>query len=163
MSVSHLITLYWFLLWNLAYNLTNYWLITLTHNLTQWLEYSAKGLLSTLERVWLRLQKFQSSPAQKINLTPRQEHLLGLLRDHGSLAPAEIWEHLKISKQGAINIIKPLIEAGLIEKRGTQNRPLFPSLIMRHFLRFPTNLNPCKPWSTRIVVGIGSMRQFSMF
>jgi Fic family protein len=89
-------------------------------DLTQWLEYCARGLLSTLERVWLRLQKFQISPAEKINLTPRQEHLLGLLRDHGSLAPAEIWEHLKVSRQGAMNIIKPLLEAKLIEKRGTQ-------------------------------------------
>jgi len=85
-------------------------------DLTQWLEYSAIGLHKTLERVWLRLKKFQGSSSTKINLTPRQEHLLGLLRDHGSLAPAEIWEHLKVSRQGAMNII----DAGLIEKRGTQ-------------------------------------------
>ena len=89
-------------------------------DLTKWLEYSTKGLLSTLERVWLRLQKFQTSSPQKINLTPRQEHLLGLLRDHRSLAPSEIWEHLKVSRQGAMNIIKPLLEAELIEKRGTK-------------------------------------------
>jgi len=76
-------------------------------DLTQWLEYSAIGLHKTLERVWLRLKKFQGSSSTKINLTPRQEHLLGLLRDHGSL-------------QGAMNIITPLIDAGLIEKRGTQ-------------------------------------------
>ncbi len=89
-------------------------------NLTQWLEYSAIGLHKTLERVWLRLKKFQGADSVKINLTPRQEHLLGLLRDHGSLAPADIWEHLKVSRQGAMNIITPLLEAGLIEKRGTQ-------------------------------------------
>ena len=95
-------------------------------DLTQWLEYSAIGLHKTLERVWLRLKKFQYSLSAdgtnsvKIDLTPRQEHLLGLLRDHGSLAPAEIWEHLKVSRQGAMNIITPLVESGLIEKRGTQ-------------------------------------------
>ena len=89
-------------------------------NLTKWLEYSAKGLLSTLERVWLRLQKLQASTTEKIYLTTRQEHLLILLRDHGKLAPSEIWQYLKVSRQGAMNIIKPLIEAGLIEKRGTK-------------------------------------------
>ena len=89
-------------------------------DLTQWLEYSARGLLSTLERVWLRLQKLQASPTEKIDLTPRQEHLLGLLRDNGSLAPAEIWEQLKVSRQGAMNIIKPLLTADLVEKRGTK-------------------------------------------
>lgn len=89
-------------------------------DLSQWLEYSAEGLKMTLERVWLRLQKFQAANIAKITLTPRQEQLLGLLRDHGSLSPAEIWEHLGVSRQGAMNIISPLIEAGLIEKRGTK-------------------------------------------
>lgn len=89
-------------------------------DLTQWLEYSAQGLESTLERVWLRLQKFQATGSARITLTPRQEYLLGLLRDHGSLSPAEIWKHLKVSRQGAMNILSPLVEAGLVEKRGTQ-------------------------------------------
>jgi DNA-binding MarR family transcriptional regulator len=89
-------------------------------DLTQWLEYSARGLKSILDRVWLRLQKFQAAGSTKISLTPRQELLLGLLRDHRSLSPAEIWEHLDISRQGAMNILSPLMEAGLVEKRGTQ-------------------------------------------
>ena len=89
-------------------------------DLSVWLEYSARGLRETLDRVWLRLQRFQASSTAKVILTPRQEHLLGLLRDHGSLAPAEIWEHLKVSRQGAMNIITPLLDAGLIEKRGTR-------------------------------------------
>jgi Fic family protein len=93
---------------------------TAGEDLTKWLEYSATGLHQTLERVWLRLKKFQGSKSTKINLTPRQEHLLGLLRDHRSMAPAEIWEHLKVSRQGAMNIITPLLKAGLVEKRGTQ-------------------------------------------
>jgi len=102
-------------------------------DLTQWLEYSAKGLRETLDRVWLRLRKFQGSGAAKITLTPRQEQLLGLLRDHGSLAPAEIWEHLKVSRQGAMNIITPLVKAGLVEKRGTQKSG-------RYYLIRPQNL-----------------------
>ncbi|MGK0176649.1 MAG: Fic family protein [Lentimonas sp.] len=89
-------------------------------DLTEWLKYSATGLLHTLRQVWLRLQKFRASSTTKITLTPRQEHLLGLLCDHGSLAPAEIWEYLKVSRQGAMNILKPLLDARLIEKRGTQ-------------------------------------------
>lgn len=89
-------------------------------DLTEWLEYSAKGLKETLARVWLRLQKFQATSTARIMLTPRQEELLGLLHDHGSLAPAEIWKLLKVSRQGAMNIITPLLKARLIEKRGTQ-------------------------------------------
>lgn len=44
---------------------------------------------------------------------------MGLLRDHGNLAPAEIWALLKISKQAAIKLIKPLLDGGMIEKRGS--------------------------------------------
>lgn len=56
----------------------------------------------------------------KLILRPKQEHLLQLLRDHGSLAPKEIWEALDISRQGAMDRLRPLIEAGLVEKLGTK-------------------------------------------
>jgi Fic family protein len=88
-------------------------------DLSRWLEYSATGLKQTLERVWLRVQRFQHASPQKITLTPKQEHLLSLLRDHGSLAPAEIWKLLNVSKQGANKLMKPLLDAGMIVKRGT--------------------------------------------
>lgn len=88
-------------------------------DLTEWLEYCSRGLKQTLEKVWLRLQKFQSQGGEKMLLTPKQERLLGLLKDQGSLAPAEIWAQLGISKQAAHTLMKPLIEHKMIEKRGT--------------------------------------------
>lgn len=87
-------------------------------DLSRWLEYSAEGLKQTLERVWRRVLALQSGGSAKMMLTAKQEHLLGLLREHGSLAPSEIWRHLKVSKQGAIKLMKPLLEAGMIEKHG---------------------------------------------
>ena len=87
-------------------------------DLTGWLEYSAEGLRGTLERVWLRVQTFQPGPGQKLVLRPKQENLLRLLADHGRMSPTEIWSALAVSRQGAMNIINPLIEAGLIEKIG---------------------------------------------
>lgn len=86
--------------------------------LTQWLEYSAQGLRHTLERVWKRVLRFQSSHPEKLILSPKQERLLGLVADHGSLAPAEIRELLGVSKQGAMNLLAPLLDADLVEKRG---------------------------------------------
>ena len=52
-------------------------------------------------------------------LRPRQEQLLALLRDK-SMTPREIWNALGISKQGALDLIKPLIEAKLIQRVGTK-------------------------------------------
>ena len=90
-------------------------------DLSAWLEYCAEGLRSTLERTWLRLQSAQgaaNAPAQKLALRPRQQQLLHLLRERGHLAPNEIWSELSVSRQGAMDLLRPLIEAGLIEKVG---------------------------------------------
>lgn len=87
-------------------------------DLTAWLEYSADGLRQTLEKVWLRIQAFNPKPGQKLTLRPKQERLLQLLRDHGQMTPAAIWAALRISRQGAMDLLKPLINAGLVEKIG---------------------------------------------
>jgi hypothetical protein len=34
------------------------------------------------------------------------------------MSPAEIWEALAISRQGAMDLLRPLLEAGLVEKIG---------------------------------------------
>jgi len=89
--------------------------------LTGWLEYTAEGLRVTLERVWSRVQRFTAEAgAKKIVLRPKQEKLLNMLRDHASLTPRQIWEGLKVSRQGAMDLLNPLIEAGLVQKVGTK-------------------------------------------
>lgn len=87
-------------------------------DLTGWLEYCAEGLLQTLERAWLRLQAFRVHAPVKLVLRPKQEQLLNLLRDHRSMAPAEIWAALGVSRQGAMDLLNPLLDAGLVEKVG---------------------------------------------
>ncbi len=89
-------------------------------DLTGWLEYCAEGLRQTLELVWLRMQAFNLKSQKKLVLRPRQERLLQLLRDHGNMSPAEIWAALKVSRQGAMDLLRPLIAAGLVEKIGSK-------------------------------------------
>ena len=89
-------------------------------NLSGWLEYCAEGLRHTLERVWMRIQALNVKRTGKLTLRPKQEQLLKLLRDQGSIAPVEIWEALGVSRQGAMNQLKPLMEAGLVEKVGSK-------------------------------------------
>jgi Fic family protein len=89
-------------------------------DLTTWLEYSAEGLQQTLERVWVRIQQFSTSKGRaRLVLRPKQEQLLQMLRARGAMAPAEIWEALSISKQGAMDLLRPLMKAGLIKRVGT--------------------------------------------
>ncbi len=90
-------------------------------DLTSWLEYSAEGLRVTLERVWTRIQKLTAHAGKaKLVLRPKQEQLLHLLREHKALAPREIWEAVGVSKQGALDLLRPLIKAGLVKRVGTK-------------------------------------------
>jgi hypothetical protein len=67
-------------------------------DLAAWQEYCAERVKQPLAHVWLRVQASQ----EKLVLRPKQELLLKLLRDHGSISPAERWETLAISSQGAM-------------------------------------------------------------
>jgi Fic family protein len=87
-------------------------------DLTGWLEYCAEGVRQTLEHVWLRVQTYNVRSPGKLVLRPKQELLLKLLRDHGSMSPAALWAGLAVSKQGAMDLLRPLLEAGLVEKTG---------------------------------------------
>ena len=89
-------------------------------DLTSWLEYSAEGLQQTLERVWERMGQFRVSAArEKVVLRPRQEQLLKALGKSGGLTPAKIWATLKVSRQGAMDLLRPLLKAGLVKRIGT--------------------------------------------
>ncbi len=89
-------------------------------DLTSWLEYCAEGLQRTLERVWQRIQQLSASRSRaQVVLRPKQEQLLQLLRARGSLSPREIWDGLRISKQGAMDLIRPLVKAKLVKRVGT--------------------------------------------
>jgi Fic family protein len=90
-------------------------------DLTRWLEYTADVLHETLQRVWRRSQRLAvTAKAPRIVLRPRQEQLLQLLQHYQSMAPAEIWKALGVSRQGALDLLNPLLKAGLVMRTGNR-------------------------------------------
>jgi len=90
-------------------------------DLTAWLEYTAEGLLVALGSARDRIQAISAeSGREPILLRPRQEQLLRMLRDEGPLAPRRIWEGLGVSRQGAMDLLRPLLAAGLVKRIGTK-------------------------------------------
>lgn len=90
-------------------------------DLTGWIEYAAEGLQVTLERVWQRMQEITTAmQSRKLVLRPRQERLLQLLREHPHRTPLQLREALGVSKQATLDLLRPLIEAGLIVREGTK-------------------------------------------
>jgi Fic family protein len=89
-------------------------------DLTSWLEYGAEGLHHTLERVWQRIQQLSASRGQRpLVLRAKQEQLLQLLRARGGLSPRELWDAIGVSKQGAMDLLHPLMKAGLVKRIGS--------------------------------------------
>ncbi len=89
-------------------------------DLTSWLEYCAEGLEQTLERVWERMGQLSIlSAREKVVLRPCQEQLLKLLGKSGGMTPSALWAALKVSKQGAMDLLRPLVKAGLVKRVGT--------------------------------------------
>jgi len=87
-------------------------------DLSAWLEYYAEGVRMSLQQAWIRIQALPGKASQKLVLRPRQEQLLHLLRDQGGMAPSQIWAELSISRQGAMDLLRPLLDAGVVEKVG---------------------------------------------
>ncbi len=92
----------------------------LDNDLTYWLEYVAKGITKTLEQTKKRIESLQiaSKKGKKINLTKRQEDLLRFLRDKGRVKSPDIEKAFQISRARVNQIIKPLVAAGLINRKG---------------------------------------------
>lgn len=90
----------------------------LDDNLTFWIEYVGEGIIKTLKEVKKRIESLQIRSKTKINLSARQEAILSLLRDRGSLSVSEIMKQLKVSRARVNQIIHPLIKDKIILMEG---------------------------------------------
>ena len=41
--------------------------------------------------------------------------------ERGAMAPAAIWKAMSISKQGALDLLNPLLKAGVVVREGTRH------------------------------------------
>jgi DNA-binding MarR family transcriptional regulator len=55
-------------------------------------------------------------------LQPKQEQLLQMLRDRRSITLREIWDGWGVTRQGAIKLLQPLVDAGLVRRLGMRRR-----------------------------------------
>jgi predicted HTH transcriptional regulator len=55
-----------------------------------------------------------------LTLEQVRHELLHLLREHKALTPREIWDAVGVSKQGALDLLRSLMKAGLVQRIGTK-------------------------------------------
>lgn len=87
-----------------------------------WLEFMGEMILETLERVDKRMQAIGPLKKEPVSLTVRQEKLLNLLREKGTMAIGEMAKALKVTVPGTHYILRPLLGAGLVTRRGSHKK-----------------------------------------
>lgn len=90
----------------------------LDDDLTLWIEYVAEGIISALKDTKKRIEDLSVSSVSKIYVSPRQDEILRMLRDHSPLSGAELVKRLKVTRARINQILTPLIETGLVTKEG---------------------------------------------
>ena len=91
----------------------------LESDLTYWIDYVGIGILETLQKTKNRLMSLQfSSVNSKIVLTQKQESLLRFLKSRGRVKSPEIEQTFSISRARVGQLIKPLVDGGLILREG---------------------------------------------
>lgn len=91
----------------------------LDDDLSYWLEYVAEGVVETLNTVKERILSLRIAvTAPRLLLTKRQEDILRFLRDRGRVKAPEIEKAFSLTRARVSQIIKPLVDAGLVIREG---------------------------------------------
>lgn len=91
----------------------------LDDDLSYWLEYVAEGVVETLNTVKERILSLKITvAAPRLVLTKRQEDILRFLRDRGRVKAPEIEKAFSLTRARVSQIIKPLIDVGLVIREG---------------------------------------------
>lgn len=87
-------------------------------DLSFWLEYSSEAVVETLKRTQDRIASLKVVARTPMRLTKRQEDVLRFLRDKGRAAAPDIEAAFHLSRARVGQIVKPLVDAGLVVREG---------------------------------------------
>ena len=91
----------------------------LDDDLSFWLEYSAEAVVGTLKKTRERIMSLNvTAQAPRMRLTKRQEEVLRFLRDKGRAKAPDIEAAFHLTRARVGQIIKPLVDAGLVIREG---------------------------------------------
>ena len=86
---------------------------------TEWLEYFTEGVMYSLEAALDKVRRAARSLDIKTRPTPREEEVLKLFGLNQELTSSQVVHELRVSRQQAHNLLKGLVEKGLLTKMGS--------------------------------------------
>ncbi len=90
----------------------------LDYDLSYWIDYVSEGVLESLKKVHKKIRRLSPSGETTLSLTPKQATLIDLLEKNDTLSSKEFGTLLNVNRSRVNQLIKPLVEAGLITKDG---------------------------------------------
>jgi Fic family protein len=91
----------------------------LDDDLTYWLEYTAQGLQSALEKTRDRITALQiKKKGFRFTVTAQQEQVLRFIREHGKVKSADIGNAFKCTRSRVNQVVKPLVDADILKREG---------------------------------------------
>lgn len=85
---------------------------------TQWLIYFTQGIIYSMQSALGKINKGLSKLSVSIRPTPKENSVLELMNIYKEVTTQNIVDEMGISRQQAFNLLKSLMEKGLIEQKG---------------------------------------------
>lgn len=86
---------------------------------THWIEYMAEGILDSVQKISLRIERLQHSTKGKpLALTSKQEEVLKLLNEHRVLGSADLCRLMNIKRARVNQLVAPLVKSGIVVQEG---------------------------------------------
>ena len=86
---------------------------------TEWLEYYADGVKYSLQSALAKAQASVRTLSMAERPTSKETAVLALMTKQPEMTSTEIAEAVHVSRQQAHNLLRSLVDKGLIEKKGT--------------------------------------------
>lgn len=85
---------------------------------TEWLEYFSDGVKYSMQSALAKFTQAIMSLRAEERLTRKEQEVLKIIQEKSELTSNDLVESLKVSRQQAHNLLRALVDKGLVEKKG---------------------------------------------
>jgi predicted HTH transcriptional regulator len=86
---------------------------------TKWLEYFADGVRYSLQSALFRVKHALQSLTMEERPSPKEKEVLAIIEERKEVTSTDIASRLHVSRQQAFNLLKNLVNKGLLTRFGT--------------------------------------------
>ncbi len=86
---------------------------------TKWLEYFSEGMLHSLKSALFKYENAMKMLARENRPTPKEKEVIAIIEKNKEVTSTDIARELKVSRQQSHNLLRSLVEKGILGKKGS--------------------------------------------